>query len=296
MKQKDGVRMKTIPTTGLFPSLSSLQLVATDLDGTLLRSDKTISEQTSALLQRLQSVGVAIVLVSARPPRVLRQIARDFHFGGLAICCNGAIIYDLDRDSSLQEHSLLPQQVEHLVTLLSASLSDLSFAAESGQSVTCEAAFYPFCTQNDSPPPRIVDISVLYQEPQIKILVHHSTLPIERLYECIFPLLDSSVYNVTYSGSDFLEITRGGVQKGEVLAALCTQLGIAAHAVVAFGDMPNDLPMLQWAGLGVAVANAHPLVLQAADVITLSNEEDGVAHLLERLIEYTPKHSTIAHS
>src|SRR5258708_38213092 len=90
--------MKTIHSTGLFPSLSALQLVATDLDGTLLRSDKTITEQTGALLQRLHSVGVAVVLVSARPPRVLRQIARDFHFVGLAICCTVAIIYDLDRD------------------------------------------------------------------------------------------------------------------------------------------------------------------------------------------------------
>ncbi len=296
MKQKDGVYMKTIHTDVPFPSLSSLQLVATDLDGTLLRSDKTISEQTSTLLQRLQSVGVAIVLVSARPPRVLRQIARDFHFSGLAICCNGAIIYDLDRDSPLQEHALLPQQIEHLVTFLSASLFDLSFAAENGQSVICEAAFHPFCTQNDSPPPRIVDISAICQTPQIKILVHHATLPIEELHERVSLLLDSGVYSVTYSASDFLEIMLGGVQKGEVLAALCAQLDIAAHSVVAFGDMPNDLPMLQWAGLGVAVANAHPLVLQAADVITLSNEEDGVAHLLERLIEYTPKNSTIAHS
>jgi hypothetical protein len=279
--------MKTIHTNALFPSLSSLQLVATDLDGTLLRSDKTISERTITLLQRLQSVGVAILLVSARPPRVLRQVARAFNLGGLAICCNGAIIYDLDRDGFLQEHLLSPQQVEHLVTLLRASLPDLSFAAESGKSVACEAAFYPFCTQNDSPPPRIVDISAICQAPQIKILVHHSTLPIEGLYECVVPVLDSSIYSVTYSGSDFLEITLGGVQKGEVLAAFCAQLDIAAYSVVAFGDMPNDLPMLQWAGLGVAVANAHLLVLQAADAITLSNDEDGVAHMLEKLMEYT---------
>ena len=279
--------MKTIHTNALFPSLSSLQLVATDLDGTLLRSDKTISERTVTLLQRLRSVGVVILLVSARPPRVLLQIARAFHFGGLAICCNGAIIYDLDRDSFLQERLLSPQQVEHLVTLLSDSLPDLSFAAESGESVVCEAAFFPFCTQNDSPPPQIVDISAICQAPQIKILVHHSTLPVEDLYKCVVPLLDSSIYSVTYSGSDFLEITRGGVHKGEVLAAFCSELDVAAHSVVAFGDMPNDLPMLQWAGLGVAVANAHPLVLQAADVITLSNEEDGVAHMLERLMEYT---------
>ena len=277
--------METILTNALFPSLSSVQLVATDLDGTLLRSDQTISERTVTLLHRLRSIGVAIVLVSARPPRGLRQIARAFRLGGLAICCNGAIIYDLDRESLLQEHVLSSQQVKHLVTLLSASLPGLSFAAESGKSVACEAAFYPFCVQSDSPPPRVVDIAAICQAPQIKVLVHHCALPIEKLYSCVAPVLDSRIYSVTYSGSNFLEITLGGMHKGEVLAAFCAQLGIAAHAVVAFGDMPNDLPMLQWAGLGVAVANAHSLVLQAADAITLSNDEDGVAHMLEGLME-----------
>lgn len=287
MAQHDSIHTKTSLAQPLYPSLSSLRLVATDLDGTLLRSDKTISERTVTLLQHLRSAGVIILLVSARPPRILRQIADAFHLGGLAICCNGAIIYDLDSDTVLQEHVISPQQIEHLITFLSSTRSGLSFAAESGISVTCEAAFYPVCAQNDSPPPRIVDISAICQAPQIKILVHHATQPVHALYEFVAPLLDSSIYTVTYSGTDFLEITLGGVHKGEVLAAFCARLGVAAHSVVAFGDMPNDLPMLQWAGLGVAMANAHPLVLQAADVVTLSNEEDGVAHMLERLLEYT---------
>lgn len=277
--------MQTSHSSPLFPSL---QLVATDLDGTLLRSDQTISARTVALFQRLRSSGITILLVTARPPRILRRITRTFHLGGLAICCNGAIIYDLDHDSFLQERLLSPQQVEHLITFLNNALPDLSFAAESGKSVACEAAFSPFCTRSDSPPPRIVDIAALCHSPQIKVLVHHSTLPIAELYERVMPLLASHTYSVTYSGSNYLEITSGGVHKGEVLAAFCAQLNIAAHSVVAFGDMPNDLPMLQWAGLGVAVANAHPLVLQAADLITLSNDEDGVAHLLEQLMEFSP--------
>ena len=107
-------------------------------------------------------------------------------------------------------------------------------------------------------------------------------------YERIAPLLDSKVYSVTYSGPDFLEIASRSAHKGEALAAFCTQSGIEAHSVVAFGDMPNDLPMLEWAGLGMAVANAHPLVLQAADVVTLSNEEDGVASLLARIMDTVP--------
>ncbi len=277
--------MEIICTNTTFPSLSSLRLVATDLDGTLLRSDKTISERTSVLLRRLQAAGVAIVLISARPPRSLRQFARASNIGGLAICCNGAIVYDLDQGCLLQQRSLTSQQVTHLITLLQSFLPDLSFAAENGESVSCEAAFYASCANNDPQQQHIANIAEICQLSQTKILVHHATLLADELHEQIAPLLDSSTYSVTYSGLDFLEIASVGVNKGEALEALCTQLGIAAHSVVAFGDMPNDLPLLQWAGLGVAVANAHPLILQSADVITFSNEEDGVAYLLEQLIE-----------
>ena len=83
-------------------SLSSLRLVATDLDGTLLRSDKTISVRTLAVFRRLQAAGVMLVLVSARPPRTVRLFMKDTNIGGLALCCNGAILYDIDRDCLLQ--------------------------------------------------------------------------------------------------------------------------------------------------------------------------------------------------
>ncbi len=90
---------------------------------------------------------------------------------------------------------------------------------------------------------------------------------------------------ITHAGAPYLEISARGVHKGWALEALCARLGIPAEHVVAFGDMPNDLPMLQWAGCGVAMANAHPDVLAAADVVTRSNEEDGVAMVVERLLD-----------
>lgn len=278
--------MRTMHTkTATIPSLSSLRLVATDLDGTLLRSDKSISEYTNTILQRLHSAGVTIVMITARPPRVLRKFAQSTNIGGLAICCNGAIIYDLDQDRVLQQQALPPQQVEHLITRLRSSFTELSFAGENGMEVICEAAFHPFRSIHDTIQPCIVEISEIYRSPQIKVLVRHATLPTSELHERVIALLDGRAYSVTYSSSAYLEISLGGIHKGAALAGLCAQLGIAAHEVVAFGDMPNDLPLLQWAGLGVAVANAHPLVLAAAHHVTLSNEEDGVAHLLEQLLE-----------
>lgn len=278
--------MRTMHTKiAAFPSLSSLRLVATDLDGTLLRSDKTISEFTSAILQRLRNAGVTIVMISARPPRIIRKFAQSTGIGGLAICCNGAIIYDLDQDKILRQQALQPHQVEHLMTCLRSSFSDLSFAGENGLEVVCEEAFHPFRSQHDTRLSCIVEASEICHSPQIEVLVRHATLTIPELHEQVMALLDSNAYTVTYSSSTYLEISQGGIHKGTALATLCAQLGIEAHEVVAFGDMPNDLPLLQWAGLGVAVANAHPLVLEVAHHITLSNEEDGVAYLLEQLLE-----------
>jgi HAD superfamily hydrolase (TIGR01484 family) len=89
--------------------------------------------------------------------------------------------------------------------------------------------------------------------------------------------------DVTFStGHGLIEISAPGVTKGTGLARLAGELGIAPAEVVALGDMPNDLPMLQWAGYGVAMANAHPAVLDAADEITAHNSEDGLALVLEK--------------
>src|SRR5947199_4841281 len=87
----------------------------------------------------------------------------------------------------------------------------------------------------------------------------------------------------TISGEKLVEISAAGITKAYALAALCEQLRVKPSAVLAFGDMPNDIPMLEWAGHSIAVANAHPTVLAAADTVTTSNDEAGVARILERL-------------
>src|SRR5215469_18830270 len=93
------------------------------------------------------------------------------------------------------------------------------------------------------------------------------------------------VVTCTRSDLPFVEISAAGVDKGAALAQLCAERGIAAGEVVAFGDMPNDLAMLTWAGCGVAVANADPLVIDAANAVTRSNDRDGVACKIAELLD-----------
>ena len=111
--------------------------------------------------------------------------------------------------------------------------------------------------------------------------MRHPALPLPDLLR-VTRAIAGDVAVVTHSGTVFVEISAAGVTKAAALEGLCARLGVEAARVVACGDMPNDLPMFHWAGHGVAVANAHPDVLVAADEVTLSNDEDGVARVLER--------------
>ena len=263
------------------------RLIATDLDGTLLAPDGSISRRASTAIRRVREAGLLVVLVSARPPRVIRQIARAADIGGLAICCNGAMLYDLERDSILQSTFIQPAQVEWLIKTLRAALPGLYFAVEDGLSVTCEAGYLASYTDGKERRLRVAETAVCYSSPIIKLMARHAGYELEELCARVLPLVGVT-YSVTYSGGTFLEIATARVNKATALAQFCAQRAISAREVIAFGDMPNDLPMLQWAGRAIAVANAHPLVLAAAHAITRSNAEDGVALVLEQLLTDLP--------
>jgi Cof subfamily protein (haloacid dehalogenase superfamily) len=266
-----------------FPTKPTIRLVATDLDGTLLLPDGTVSARTHAVLQRVQEAGITVVLVSARPPRVLRHIAHMLGISGLAICCNGALVYDLDAYKIVQHWPLSSALARRLVVTLRRVLPDLTFAGECGLEFVCEPDFYRFFPLKVKTTMYIDDALSFCNQPLSKLIVLHSGSTVDTLQQYVAPLLGEEVI-VTHSGAAFLEISAAGVTKARTLAALCEEQGISSDEVVAFGDMPNDLSMLQWAGRGVAVANAHPQVLADADEITLSNAEDGVAHVLETIL------------
>lgn len=270
----------------------AVRLVATDLDGTLLRGDGTISERTRSVLARARDAGIAVVLVTARPPRTVRQLVRALDVTGLAICLNGAVVYDLDRDVVVRQSPLRAEVVAQLVDALRAAAPGVRFALMYGERWGWEPAYAAldpevrtWCgtdgIEGDA-------LALCAAEPVSKLIVRHPELSAAELLP-IARDVAGEVAHATHSGAPFVEISAADVHKAWALEALCDELGIPASGVVAFGDMPNDLPMLRWAGYAVAVANAHPEVLAVADAVTLSNEEDGVAVVLERLLQLTAR-------
>ncbi len=265
------------------------RLVATDLDGTLLRDDKTMSVRTIAALRRVREMGIALVLVTGRPPRRLKIVARELDVTGLAICCNGAIVYDLAADAIVEHNTLAADVARQLVVALRKAAPGVCFAIERGVVFGHEPAYAYSGQIVEDEPPLSADAHMLCAEAVTKLIVRHPELPLDDLLR-ISRGVAGEVAAVTYSGAPFVEISAAGITKASALAGLCDRLGIAASQVIAFGDMPNDLPMLAWAGHSVAVANAHPDVLTTVDEVTAANEDDGVAVVLERLLAGTAAH------
>jgi Cof subfamily protein (haloacid dehalogenase superfamily) len=257
-------------------------LIACDVDGTLLRSDGTLDERTRRALAHVEAAGAMLVLCTARPARWMRPLAEATGHRGVAICANGGVVWDLHTESVIESFPLQPQVARDVVALVGAALAGGAWAVERLSGFAREPAYW---SRWPIPEGTIVDaVEVLVSEPAVKLMMRHdevlADVLVQRAREVAGHLAEFTHSN---SSDGLLEISAAGVSKATGLARFCEQRGIAREEVIAFGDMPNDLPMLDWAGHAVAVATAHPDVLAAADEVTAANDGAGVALVLERI-------------
>lgn len=258
-------------------TVNAYRIAAIDLDGTLLRRDGSVSAHTRQSIRRAAARGIAPVLVSARPPRIVRDHCEALEIEGLALCCNGAIAYDPLSDAVIDSVAIAPDAVKVLMRDLRAAIPGIMFAWECGLAYGCEQGFlleHHFtggCAELGSVASEVN-----------KVLAHHPRLHQAELRIRAEPVV-GGLGTVTISGPDVVEITAPDADKAAGVARVARSLGVEPAAVVAFCDMPNDVALLEWAGLGVAVANAHHEVLAVAGETTASNDDDGVALVLDRL-------------
>lgn len=259
--------------------------IATDLDGTLLRSDLTVSERTVRALRTASAEGMLVALVTGRPVRWLRRVYDQLGVLYPAVCANGAVVYDPTEDRMLHVNPLVPAVLAQLCQRLRSAVPSARFAVEieDGRTLWHEAD-YPLRWDVDDPAVRpVTSLTELTSVAAVKLLVRAGERDPDEFTSLVTQCLDGLAEATHSSSSGLVEISAAGVTKAAGLAWLCERHGVPAADVVAFGDMPNDLPMLAWAGHGVAVANAHPAVIAAADEVTATNDEDGVADYLDRL-------------
>lgn len=266
-----------------------VRCIATDLDGTLVRSDGTISARTAAALAAVEDAGIVVVLVTGRPPRWMRPVTEATGHRGLAVCANGALIYDLHAERIVETFPLGVEAAADVVTALRSAIAGVAFAVERGEGFGHEPDYEPRWKALDQLAVIAPMDELLAAGPPVKILVRHKSMHVDDLLAAAREAIGVGAATITHSNVNdrLLEVSAAGVSKASTLARLCTEQGISAAEVLAFGDMPNDLPMLEWAGVSYAVANAHPDVLAAVDHRAPSNDEDGVAVVLERLLAGT---------
>jgi Cof subfamily protein (haloacid dehalogenase superfamily) len=263
-------------------------LVATDVDGTLLDPDEKVTERTRRAVSSAVAGGAGFVLATGRPPRWIRPVVQGLEYAPLAVCGNGAVIYDSASDRILETFALDVDTLGWLAELTQRLLPGCGLAAERVGERVHDAASPQFVSTPEyqhawlNPDNTAVSLAEVLDAPAIKLLVRVPTATSQSMVDALLPRLGGRA-DVTYSSNHGLvELSAPGISKASGLARVADLLGVAPDDVVAFGDMPNDVPMLTFAGHGVAMGNAHADARAVADEITASNADDGVAKVLER--------------
>jgi len=261
------------------------RLIASDMDGTLLRRDDTVSEATVAELERWRADGVPIVLATGRPPRWMHRI-REVLRHGTAICCNGAVLLDLETFEVVDEVALQPDLLESISGELRRRQPGTWFAVEYGFEFRHEPIYKPRWDVN-APGVAEASLAEMVAAPVAKLLARHEELGPDEFVAVVEDVIGGRA-TVTHSSSDALaEISAVGVTKASGLARVAEQHGIGPEDVVVFGDMPNDIAAFEWVaaagGRAVAMAHAHPDLMAVATDVTGTNDDDGVATFLQSL-------------
>lgn len=257
------------------------KLIALDLDGTLLGSDLKVSKRTWQAVQALKLKGVRVVLCTGRPPRYTQTLAEELGLSKTVIVFNGASIHNFEAGTAEHLHQLEPATVRQVITRLRIAYPEALMGLETSSGWFLDEALYiqskSRLEKRGTLPDAHGDVLEHSRNGAIKILVRHPELGAAELAQS---LQDVDVYT-TWSHSSLLEVQHAEVNKRAALIHLCGTLGLDSGQVAAFGDQNNDTEMLAWAGYGVAMGNGCDAAKQSADFVTLSNDEDGVAKVLE---------------
>lgn len=264
------------------------ELVATDVDGTLLAEDETVTPRTRAAVRAVIDSGAQFVLATGRPPRWITPIVDQLGFAPMAVCANGAVIYDPSADRIVSARTLSSDELGELAEIAARVIPGAGLAVERVGRSAHDAATPQFVSSPGyehawlNPDNTEVSLEDLLSAPAVKLLIRKAGA---RSADMAATLIEhvGRAGDITYSTNNgLIEIVPTGISKATGIAELTAPQGIDASRIVTFGDMPNDVPMLAWAGLGVAMGNAHPDAVAAADEVTATNAEDGVARVLER--------------
>ena len=268
-----------------------VRLIATDVDGTLVRSDhRTISPRNRAAFAAARQAGIDVLAISGRQPYSIGAIVADSPLDGSVVGSNGSVAMNtLTREILFEETLSVHAQraiVEGILRVYPGV--KVSSARQAGDVYVTQ---HGYAGMEDpgaevsrwAVSHRRADLEEVLAEPSVKLALLDLDVPSEALLELARELAVPGA-GPTTSGAPFLEVGKEGISKATALARFAHDRGYSADEVVAFGDNNNDVEMLAWAGHCVAMANAVPAAMEVSDEVTATNDEDGVAQVIERLL------------
>ncbi|MBP0457469.1 HAD family hydrolase [Streptomyces montanisoli] len=263
------------------------RLVATDLDGTLLREDGTVSARTRAALAAVTASGAAHVVVTGRSVPWTRDILEDLGYEGLAVCGQGSQLYHAGERRLLTSLTLDRSVARLAIAKVEAELGPLALAVsqDGTDGTVLMDERYVLGGRKPARAKVVDDTARFWDAPVNKVYLQHPRLTDDELTRAARGAV-GGLTDVVMAGPGVVELVPVGLTKARGLSLAARRLGLRADEAIAFGDMPNDIPMFAWARHGVAMAGAHEELRAVADEITTSNDEDGVAVVLERLLAH----------
>jgi Cof subfamily protein (haloacid dehalogenase superfamily) len=264
------------------------ELIASDVDGTLLDDDEEISARTRNAVRAAVAAGAEFVLATGRPPRWVHPVVDALGFAPMAVCANGAVIYDPSTDRIVSARTLSADMLAELAEIATRVIPGAGLAVERVGRSAHDAATPQFVSSPGyehawlNPDNTEVSTEDLLSAPAVKLLIRKAGARSSDMAAVLTKHIGLEG-DITYSTNNGLvEVVPLGISKATGVEEVARPLGITAEDVVAFGDMPNDVPLLRWAGHSVAMGNAHPEAMAAANEVTAHNNDDGVARVLER--------------
>jgi Cof subfamily protein (haloacid dehalogenase superfamily) len=263
-------------------------MIATDVDGTLLNGEERVTPRTRAVVRAAVDAGAQFVLATGRPPRWIGPIVDALGLAPMSVCANGAVIYDPSTDRILSARTLSAEQLAVLAEIALRVIPGAGLAVERVGRSAHDTATPQFVSSPGyehawlNPDNTEVSVEDLLSAPAVKLLIRKAGARSADMAAALVEHIGIEG-DLTYSTNNgLIEVVPLGISKATGVEEVARPLEIAAEDIVAFGDMPNDVPMLRWAGLGVAMGNAHPEAIEAADEVTSPNTDDGLARVLER--------------
>lgn len=263
------------------------KLIALDMDGTLLREDKTISKATFKAIKSAKAKGVKVVLATGRPAKGIKNYLKELDLisdDDYAVAFNGAIVENTKTGKIIVENTMTLDDLKYLYNL-SKKLSVNIHALTHHSCITSKWNKYSQLEVDmNKIPLEILDLNTIAESNTIVKIMYIDEPPVLQSAIDNLPPEVYEKYTVVRSAPYFLEFLNKKVNKGVGVELLTNNLGISSKEVICIGDAGNDIDMIKYAGLGVAMGNAFPEVKEIADYVTCTNDEDGVAKVIDKFI------------